>query len=52
MKSDIQGKPAFAYIEVELDPGDKITAESDAMSSMSDEITLTTRTNGGFFKGF
>ena len=51
MKSTIQGKPAFAYIEVELDPGEKITAESDAMSSMSDELTLTTRTNGGFFKG-
>ena len=51
MKSEIKGRPAFAYIEVELDPNDMITAESDAMSSMSDEITLATRTNGGFFKG-
>ena len=51
MKSEIHGRPAFAYIALELEPGEMITAESDAMSSMSDELTLTARTNGGFFKG-
>jgi uncharacterized protein (TIGR00266 family) len=51
MKTDIQGKPSFAYIHVDLDPGESIIAEPDAMSSMSTGIKLDAKFNGGFFKG-
>ena len=32
-----------------MDAGDRITAESDAMASMSTTLTIKTRWNGGFF---
>lgn len=50
MEVDIQGKPSFAYVHIDLEPGEVIKAESDAMSSMSSEIELKTRFNGGFFR--
>jgi uncharacterized protein (TIGR00266 family) len=51
MKAEIRGSDAFAYIDVELDPGEGITAEPDAMSSMSADLDLKARFNGGFFTG-
>ena len=49
MKADIKGGAAFSYVDVELEPGETLTAESDAMSSMDASIELRTRFNGGFF---
>lgn len=51
MKLNIQGKPVFAHIEVELQPGESFVAESDAMASMSAELDMEARFNGGFFCG-
>lgn len=49
MKAKIDGSPAFAHIQVSLAPGETIIAESDAMSSMSAELDMTAKFNGGFF---
>lgn len=49
MKAEIKGSAAFSYVDVELEPGDVITTESDAMSSMDANIELRSRFNGGFF---
>ncbi|MEZ5505950.1 MAG: TIGR00266 family protein [Gammaproteobacteria bacterium] len=49
MKAEIKGSAAFSYVDVELEPGDTFTAESDAMSSMDANIELRSRFNGGFF---
>ncbi len=51
MKTEILGKPSFAYLSVELEPGESIVAESDAMSSMSADLTMKASFNGGFFSG-
>ena len=51
MKIEIEGKPVFAYVKVTLEPGETIITESDAMSSMSAEMSLTAKFNGGFFVG-
>ncbi|WP_163445002.1 TIGR00266 family protein [Flavobacterium columnare] len=51
MRIKTEGKPAFAYVMVELEPGETIIAESDAMSSMSAELDLDAKFNGGFFVG-
>lgn len=51
MDSTIKGAPAFCYIHVDLQPGETIIAESDAMASMSADITMDTKFNGGFFSG-
>ena len=51
MKSTIKGGVAFAYVEVELEPGETLIAESDAMSSMSADVDVTPKLNGGFFVG-
>jgi len=51
MKAEIKGSAAFAYLDVELDEGETITTESDAMSSMDADLDLTAQFNGGFFTG-
>lgn len=51
MKAEILGSPSFAHIHLDLEPGESILAEPDAMASMNSEIEMTTRFNGGFFKG-
>lgn len=51
MKAQIKGGPAFAYLDVDLEPGEAIIAESDAMSSMAAALDLKASFNGGFFKG-
>lgn len=51
MKANIKGGRAFSYVEVELEPGETLVAESDAMSSMDAQLDLTAHFNGGVFKG-
>lgn len=51
MKTEIKGRPAFAYLDVELASGESLIAESDAMSSMDADLDMKTKLNGGFFKG-
>lgn len=50
MKVEIEGKPVFAYIKVELQPGEKIIAEADAMATMSAKLDMAAKFNGGLFK--
>lgn len=49
MKAEIKGSAAFSYVDVVLEPGETITTESDAMSSMDAQLELRSRFNGGFF---
>ncbi len=51
MKATIQGSQAFSYVDVQLEPGETIITESDAMSSMDADVDLTATFNGGFIKG-
>jgi uncharacterized protein (TIGR00266 family) len=49
MQDEIKGAPAFAYLDVTLDPGESIIAESDAMATMGAKLELNTKLNGGLF---
>lgn len=49
MQSTIEGQPSFGYLNIDLDPGENIVAENDAMSSMSARMNLKAKMNGGFF---
>lgn len=51
MKLTVEGKPVFAHVIVEIDPGETFVAESDAMSSMSAELDMTAKFNGGLITG-
>ena len=51
MNTTIAGRPSFAHMHVDLDPGESIIAESDAMASMAADLDLTAKFNGGFFSG-
>jgi len=49
MRTEISGSPSFAHVHIDLSPGETVIAENDAMQSMSADIQMTTKTNGGFF---
>ncbi|HVT44605.1 MAG TPA: TIGR00266 family protein [Thermoanaerobaculia bacterium] len=49
MRAQIHGSPSFAYIAMELAPGESVIAESDAMSTMDAEVEIEAKLNGGFF---
>ena len=51
MQSTIEGAPAFAYINVDLEPGETVIAESNAMSSMAADLDMVAKFNGGFGRG-
>ncbi|MBF2066516.1 MAG: TIGR00266 family protein [Calothrix sp. C42_A2020_038] len=51
MKYEIRYKPAFASIFVTLDPGDSITAEAGAMTSMDGQLSMQTQFSGGLISG-
>jgi uncharacterized protein (TIGR00266 family) len=51
MQSTIEGGPSFAHIHVDLEPGETVRAESDAMSSMDADLDMNARFNGGFISG-
>ena len=50
MKIEIEGKPVFAYMKIELQPGEVFIAEADAMATMSADLDMTAKFNGGIFK--
>jgi len=47
MEVTIRNAPSFANLLVNLNPGESIIAEADAMASMSSGVEMTTRWNGG-----
>lgn len=49
MDYEIRYKPAFAAIFITLEPGEVITAEAGAMTSMDAQLTMKTHFSGGFF---
>ena len=49
MQVDIRNRPSFANLLVHFSPGDSIIAEAGAMATMSSNIDMKTRLNGGFF---
>ena len=51
MKADIHGSPSFAYLDVELAPGESIITESDAMATMAADLDIKASLNGGLFSG-
>ena len=51
MEHEIRNRPSFANIRVELEPGEQIIAEADAMASMSGSISMETKWSGGVLKG-
>ena len=51
MKTQIDGAPAFAHLQVVLGPNESLIAESDAMASMSADLTMRTQLNGGLIGG-
>ena len=51
MKANIHGSPSFAYLDMELAPGESIIAESDAMATMAADLNLKARLNGGLVSG-
>jgi uncharacterized protein (TIGR00266 family) len=51
VKYEIRYKPAFATVFLTLNPGDRITAEADAMASMSSATTMDTKFSGGLIPG-
>jgi len=51
MEINLTGRPAFTYVNVDLQPGETIIAEADAMASMAAELTMEAKMNGGFFGG-
>lgn len=51
MKTEIPGKPSFAYLHVDLEPGESVIAESDAMATMAADLDMKAGFNGGFFGG-
>jgi uncharacterized protein (TIGR00266 family) len=49
VKYKIRYKPSFAAIFVTLAPGESITAEAGAMTSMDGQLSMKTEFSGGFF---
>jgi uncharacterized protein (TIGR00266 family) len=49
MNVEMKGAPSFAHLHVQLEPGESIIAEADAMASMSANLDMNTKFNGGFF---
>ncbi len=51
MNVEMKGAPSFAHLHVHLEPGESIIAEADAMASMSANLDMNTKFNGGLFSG-
>ncbi len=49
MRYEILGKPSYSMLRVQLENGEKIRAEAGAMVSMSSNISMETRAQGGIF---
>lgn len=50
MEANVRNRPSFANIHVKLSAGDRIIAEAGAMASMSSDVEMSTRWNGGFLR--
>mgnify|MGYP002624911990 CR=1 FL=1 len=50
MQTLIQGNPDCGDLMIDLGPGEKVIAESGAMSRMSDGLEMKSRLMGGFFR--
>jgi uncharacterized protein (TIGR00266 family) len=50
VKYEIRYKPSFASIFLTLEPGDRITAEAGAMTSMAAEVGMQTQLSGGLLQ--
>ena len=48
MKTEIRHKPAFATLHAQIESGETIIGESDAMASMTANTSIRARWNGGF----
>ena len=51
MQTQIELSPEYAMVQVILNPGEKIIAESGAMVAMDSTIKLTSKSRGGILKG-
>lgn len=51
MEANIHGSPSFAYLDIELAPGESVIAESDAMATMAAGLEMRAQLNGGLFSG-
>jgi uncharacterized protein (TIGR00266 family) len=51
VKAVVEGNPSFSHVNIDLEPGESVTAESGAMQSMSAELDMKAKSNGGFFSG-
>ena len=51
VKTEIRYKPAFATIFLTLGPGETITAEAGAMTSMDSQLSMRTEFSGGLIPG-
>ena len=49
MKANIEGGAAFGHVHIDLEPGESMRAESDAMASMATDLDMKAVLNGGFF---
>lgn len=49
MRYNVKYRPSYSLLEVELDPGEAITAEAGAMTYMTPNIRVVTRTRKGVF---
>ncbi len=51
MDVEIRSRPSFGHLNVRLGAGEKILAEAGAMASMTKDIVMSPRMNGGFVRG-
>lgn len=51
MDYSIEGTPGFAFVHVDLAPGEKLVSEASAMASMSAELPMKATFNGGLCSG-
>ncbi|MFT4538622.1 MAG: hypothetical protein ACI841_000560 [Planctomycetota bacterium] len=51
MNYQIRAQPSYSFVEVELEPGEKLVAESGSMAWMAPNILTETSTRGGLMSG-
>ena len=47
METTLKGSPSFAYLDVGLEPGESLIAETDAMTTMAGDLDMKAKLNGG-----
>ncbi len=51
MNYKVVGSPAYSVLEIELQPGETVTAEAGAMMAMEGDVMVQTSTAGGLIRG-